>query len=180
MIGIRIFIAIQIPGDIKDYLSDVQEILRENSNKGRFTPKENIHLALRFIGEVGDDELHKLKRAMDEVAADKRNFEIYLNDLGRFPRGDRSIMWMGIQQNQMLQGLYSDLELALEKEGYNKENRRFTPHITLGRQVALTRDFEDIKNNIHMDRTVITIDRITLMESKRVEGVLKYIPEDIA
>lgn len=172
----RVFIAIEMMEDIKDYLGRIQNALKENSREGNFTLKENIHLTLRFIGEVKDHELDGLKRAMDKATVNQRGFHIHLRGLGRFTRRNSGIIWAGIEESQMLEKLHSNLELALEEEGYSKERRSFTPHITLGRKVVFTKGFEEVKERIHMDRKAMLVDRITLMESRRIKGALKYIP----
>lgn len=176
MIKIRVFIAIEIPEAIKDYLIKVQKVIRENSGGGNFIAKENIHLTLRFIGETKDCELNKLKKALDRVALNQEDFEIHLEKLGQFSRGNKGIIWVGVHKSHMLEKLHSDLELALEEEGYSKEGRSFVPHITLGRQIRLTKEFEKIKEEVRIDNRAMLVDKISLMKSTRINNILRYIP----
>lgn len=172
----RVFIAIEFKESIKNYLHEIQDIIVKESKTGNFTSKENFHLTLKFIGEVKIDNLEKIKGCIDEVSLNQNNFELYFDKLGHFPRGNRSIIWIGLESNEILSKLFLDLDISLEKIDIKREERKFTPHITIGRQVILNEDFSKLIKEVNIDNMNILVDRISLMESARVNGELKYIP----
>ena len=172
----RIFFAIEFPEDVKEYLNKIQLVLKEQSTKGNFTYRDNYHLTLRFIGEINDHELDKLKEVIDEVALKQNCFQLTMNNLGYFARGSKLIIWVGINQNESLSRLYSQLEHSLEDKGYKGEEKDFVPHITLGRQIVLAEDFHKMKLQIKMDDIIIPVSKLSLMKSIRVKGELRYIP----
>ena len=172
----RIFIAIEFSDDIKKYLYNIQEIVKKNSISGKFTDKDNFHLTLRFIGEITDSQLNNLKEAIDNVVLNQGRVELNLSRLGEFPRGRKRIVWLGLETNQMINSLYSKLENELEKIGYEKEERGFVPHITIGREVVIPGDFKELEGKIKTTNEIISVDKVSIMESTRINGKLTYIP----
>lgn len=88
------------------------------------------------------------------------------------------IVWVGLKgELDRLNHLYSRLETSLSDIGIARETRKYSPHITLGRQVALSGDFSKLAKDISPDcNSVIEVSRITLMESTRKDGRLTYVP----
>lgn len=172
----RIFLAIEFTEEIKEYLYEIQQIVKKHSTKGSFTAKENFHLTLRFIGEVKENELNKLKEAIDYISLNQENFKIVFNEIGEFPRRNKKIIWIGLQPNKSLDLLHSNLEDRLEIYGYQKEERRFVPHITLGREIILTEGFNKIEKLIQVHKKEMTVNKISIMESTRKNGQLTYAP----
>lgn len=172
VVFIRVFFAIEFDDEVKDYIYDRQKIVKEKSKKGNFTIKKNIHLTLKFIGEVSSKEMYTLKKAVDVVVNQNAAFNIVMDKAGKFDRGNQSIVWVGIERNSQLEKINNDLEQVLLQWGYDKENRKFKPHITIGRQVV----FKEQENlsQIPVFKTAV-INKISLMESKRVDGVLTYV-----
>lgn len=172
----RVFIGIKFSEEIKSYLYEIQQSIINSSEKGNFTRKENFHLTLKFIGEVDVNQLEILKRIIDKISLDQSNFQLYFEKIGCFPRGNRIIVWMGLKESEILKKLYNNLELGLEKEGFPKESRSYTPHITLGREVIIKEDFNKLAEKIKIDNINIFVDSISLIESTRVNNKLTYVP----
>ncbi len=171
----RVFIAIEFTDDIKQFLWEKQQEVKKYCTKGNFTYKENFHLTLRFIGEVEQKELLKLRAAIDEAASSESPFELVLEKLGQFPRGSRRILWIGLKHSGKLQQLYQTLENTLERQGYEKEERGYNAHITLGREVQVE-NLEVLDKDVVIEPQVLFVKGISLMESARVEGRLTYRP----
>lgn len=171
----RVFIAIEFSDTIKKYLFDKQQLARKYCTKGNFTSSANFHLTLRFIGEVQNNELSSIKKAIDDTAELNNPFEISFDSIGCFSRGFKKILWIGIQKSNELQNLYTCLEDALSKYGYIKDEKGYSPHITLGREVV-TDNMESLKNEIEIKSEKINVTGISLMESTRVNGILTYRP----
>ena len=173
----RVFIAIELEQEIKEYLIDQQSIIQKNSKKGNFTRGENFHLTLRFIGEIDEDGIHRIQSAMEEAVVKKDVFYLILGDIGEFPRGNKRIVWIGISEGmQPLRDLFERLEGALEKRGFPREAKGLTPHITLGREVVLEKNTADLARELDTISKEIKVVKISLMESVRINGILKYIP----
>lgn len=173
----RIFIAIELDEHLKGYIFDKQQTFKGYCEKGRFTSKENFHLTLKFIGQTNNDEIELLKEAIDKTAEYSSTFNLKLGKLGYFPKKNRKIVWLGISQgkSKLLQ-LFETLEINLEVKGFERDTRGLNPHITLAREVALNTDYNEISRAIKILDYDIPVKKISLMESKRVDGELKYIP----
>lgn len=172
----RVFYAIKFDNETKEYLDTIKNKIRANSTKGNFTNKENFHLTLKFIGEINQNQLSALVNCIGELCSNKKSFTIEFNRLGKFDRGNRCIPWIGIRETEELNLIQSELETILEKEGFKKEQRTFKPHITLGRQVIMNNTLENLYDEIGFTKRQYVVSNVTLMESKRVEGKLVYLP----
>ncbi len=174
-IEMRVFFAIEFEEELKEYLYNIQEEIRQYCMAGKFTSKENFHLTLRFIGEQTPIQITQLITALKESASAVSAIELILNNLGKFDKGNKKIIWVGLKKNQELEALYSKLETSLVKYEYQKEDRGFSPHITLAREVKIE-DFDEVANNIAINNLTFKVKSISLMESKRIDNKLCYVP----
>ena len=85
-------------------------------------------------------------------------------------------MWAGIERNNHLQRLFSTLEKSLEQQGFARERKGLSPHITLGREVEPHRNFIDVQKNVKIEPMKISVRSISLMESVRKGPKLVYVP----
>jgi 2'-5' RNA ligase len=94
---------------------------------------ENIHITLRFLGEISKDLVEKTRQEMENLKFDP--FEVELKGAGAFPNLSRiNVIWIGIQKGALeLSEIFSQLESKLRKTGFQLDNRGFSPHITIGR-----------------------------------------------
>jgi len=166
----RLFIALCFDEAVKAALEEGVARLKSTALKGNFTRVENLHLTLVFIGET--DRRADLERAMDSV--DAPAFEVAVQGFGRFRRGGRDICWAGVRGGPALSSLYDALCAALTAEGFAIEKRPFKPHVTLGRNVELPRDFDERAFAAGMPAASMRAGHISLMWSHRVDGVLTY------
>lgn len=172
----RTFIAIELEEEVKDHLAEVQAKTQELCRRGNFTPKDNFHLTLHFLGEVEADDIEYLQDAMYETARRNRPFTLTLDKVGFFPRGNKGIMWAGLERSPHLQRLFSTLEKSLEQQGFARERKGLSPHITLGREVEPHRSFMDVQKNVKVELMKISVRSISLMESVRKGPKLVYVP----
>ncbi len=168
----RVFLAVCFPWQIKEYLAQVQHEVKKISQAGSFTRSENFHLTLRFIGEVAYKDIEGLRQAIDRtvVACDSFPLRLQLGKLGSFVQSDKQVIWLGLKPNYGLDFLYERLQEELEREGYPRERRSFSPHITLGRQVVLSRKVPSVVK----EQKAFCVEGISLMESVREGGRLFY------
>jgi len=174
---VRTFIAIELEDELKNYIFEKQQIIKSDSEKGNFARKENFHLTLRFIGETNPDQVEALKEAIDKTSQQFTFFDLKSGKMGYFPKKNKKIIWLGISEGQItLQQLFSELENNLHKQGFKKDERGLNPHITLGRQIILKKDFNKIAEEINILYRDIPVKKISLMESTRINDILTYRP----
>lgn len=170
----RVFIGVDFSQEIKDRLDTIKTKVQKNSLKGNYTLKENFHLTLQFIGDVNHNELLLLKKIVKNVVNEFGAFSIKAEGIGEFRRPQGNIVFVGVNKSQRLNEIYNLLNDELRKNGFTFENHSYTPHITLGRQVKYNREF-NIKN-LNFSPIEIDVNKVTLFESVRFNGVLTYIP----
>ncbi len=175
----RVFFAVEFEEEIKERLYSLQQEIKKYCSGGNFTHKENFHLTLRFIGEQNPGQVEKLIRVLHMAAAGTNSFQLKFDRLGAFSKGNRKIIWTGLEKSYELQQLYHRLEAALGKEGYPGEGRNYSPHITLVRETRLAEDIPDI-DKIRFGKLAVKVNSISLMESKRVNDKLTYTAVDKA
>lgn len=132
----RTFIAVEIGADIRARAAELQGTLAKCGAAVNWVESESMHITLLFLGEVDDRELHSVCRAVREVAAGVPPFPLRVSGVGAFPTPRRpKILWAGITDGaDELKRLYDKLEAKLFDLGcYRKEQRGYTPHLTLGR-----------------------------------------------
>jgi 2'-5' RNA ligase len=171
----RVFFAIEFENDIKNFLYQIQNDVRQHCVSGNFTHKENFHLTLRFIGEQSQEQIEQLIISLNETAGSMYEFELKLNSLGKFDRGNKKIIWVGLQKSQNLENLYNKLERNLERIGYAKEERVYSPHVSLAREVRVE-NYEELSGKISVSNAAVRVKSISLMESTRINNKLCYIP----
>lgn len=131
----RTFIAIEIPPAVKTALAAMQTELRRAAADVAWTKPENLHLTLRFLGEIEERRLQTVKRVCDEAAATVPPFVLRLNGGGVFPNlRQPRVLWAGLAgEIEMAAQLQSRLEQALTAQGFAPEDKPFNPHLTVGR-----------------------------------------------
>jgi len=132
----RTFIAVEIGEEIRNNAIALQQLLAKTSAEVKWVSDDSLHITLLFLGEVDDRELHSVCRAVKEVAVGESPFSMRVSGLGAFPTlRHPKIAWAGIEEgSEQLKRLYSKLEAKMLDLGcYRKEERGFTPHLTLGR-----------------------------------------------
>ena len=170
----RTFIAVEFDKVTKNNLSQLQDKIKEDCKRGNFTTKDNLHLTLRFLGEVEADDLENVALAMEETASANRSFPLVFDKVGYFDRGDKCIIWVGVDKSKALVRLYETLEKNLGKQGFKRERANFLPHITISRETSLFYSKKILTEKFKPDFDGMIVKEISLMESKRVNGRLIY------
>lgn len=164
----RTFIAINLSDSVKNGLLDVMCRMRDASVKGNFTRTENLHLTLAFLGEIPPARMREAKQAMNSVMAGP--FELALSGFGNFS----NTYWVGIDKNDPLIRIQADLSAELKKFGFQIENREYKPHLTLCREATFESTFNKADFSGSIEPMRMTVDRISLMKSERVNGRMVY------
>jgi 2'-5' RNA ligase len=135
MSRIRTFVAIDPGKAVHDRLIALQETLARTGSEVKWVEPENLHVTLLFLGEVEDREVARVCQVIAAGAAKHTPFSLSVETVGCFPNPRRPrIVWVGVGEGtQPLVALHDELEIPLQDLGYRREERRYTPHITLGR-----------------------------------------------
>jgi 2'-5' RNA ligase len=132
---VRAFIAIDLSADIKDNLAALVNHLKPLAKNIKWTARENYHLTLKFLGEISESEMEDVKKSLAEITGRYQSFTLRLKGTGSFPPGSNRmrIIWAGLTEIDRLLSLQEEIEIELEKKGFPRENRPFSPHLTIGR-----------------------------------------------
>jgi 2'-5' RNA ligase len=132
---IRAFIAIELPETVIDSIKNVQNHLISAGIKLRWIQPENIHLTLKFLGNITTEDIERIRRAAFVAAMGLRPFFLEAKGLGVFPDIHRPrVVWVGISgQTSALIEMQKALEESLNQIGFPKETRPFREHLTVGR-----------------------------------------------
>ncbi len=182
----RTFIAIELPQEIKDRFVKLQAQLKQSEADVKWVAAQNIHLTLKFLGEIDEEKCTRVSSIIKEVAQGTKQFQISLSSCGAFPKIEfPRVIWVAIDKgDKETRVLASDLEEKIEKLGIPKEDRPFSSHITIGRvRSSLNKDrlvkvLEESENyfggkNIEFSVTKITLFKSTLGAQGPIYEVLK-------
>ena len=132
----RTFIALELPADFED---DVAGLARQLSAvvRGRFSPRENYHLTLAFLGDIGEAQSRDAIAALDAACARRAPVPLACEGLGHFGRPHDATLWLGISPARGLADLCAAVRSQLRAAGLPYDDKPFRPHVTLARRVAL-------------------------------------------
>jgi RNA 2',3'-cyclic 3'-phosphodiesterase len=130
---VRLFVALEIPSEVRGNLAAMVEALRTISKEPRWVRPENLHVTLKFLGEVPETKLDAVRTALAQIRSEQP-VKLDFRGLGFFPNEKHPrVFWAGIEASANLMKLPGDIEGAMEKLGIPRERRPFSPHLTLAR-----------------------------------------------
>ena len=131
----RTFIAIELPAEIKKEMAEVQGRLKGTGVDAGWTRPEGIHLTLKFLGEVEEQRMPEIMDALTSAVKGMGRFRIEIGGVGAFPNPKNArVVWIGVSGDiEKLAALQASVEEAMAGPGMEREERKFTPHLTLGR-----------------------------------------------
>jgi len=133
---IRAFIAINLSDEIEGNLAEVGWRLKERlpDIPVRWVPSKNIHLTIKFLGDVSVSNLEVLQKMLASETNRHGQFEFSVGNLGAYPSTSRPrVIWVGVEAPPELSALHRSIDSATGRLGYAPEKRKFSPHLTLGR-----------------------------------------------
>lgn len=132
---VRTFLAVCIPGAIRRELEEFGNGLRRFRADVKWVRTDNLHLTLKFLGNVPAGRLPSAVRAAERAVSGIRPFDIRFGGCGTFPGGGHPrVLWVGLQQGaESLGNLAAAVDESLAGEGFEREKRPFSAHLTLGR-----------------------------------------------
>ncbi len=132
---IRAFFAIDLSIEIRSAIQQILIDFKKNSRLPiRWSPVENIHITLKFLGDVTESQVMLLEQNLPGLLAKTSQFPVEVGKLGAFPKLDQPrVIWIGCRFTDAGMQMQRSLEEALFELGFQKDERRFSPHLTLGR-----------------------------------------------
>jgi RNA 2',3'-cyclic 3'-phosphodiesterase len=128
----RIFIALDIPAEIRARMLEYMERARRVAPEARWARTEGLHVTLKFIGEVSDAKVQEIKTALTAVKAVP--FEVKFENVGFFPSPKSPrVFWIGVEGGEALPQLAATIDGVTHGLGLAKEDRAYNPHLTLAR-----------------------------------------------
>jgi len=179
----RAFVAVELGPAVTAPLQRIIQELRSQVAGVRWSSPEQLHLTLKFVGEIDNRILPAICEAVRAACRETAPFSIQLQGLGAFPLNKPPrVLWVGVDSGTShLCSLAERLDQQLSPLGVPRETRRFTPHLTLGR-VGRTADAAHLQRVIsHVDQRIALrceIDEVVLMASLKQQGETIYEPID--
>ncbi len=139
----RTFIGIPLSPHARGILQNIQNDFKNLNADVKWVPPDNIHMTLKFLGEIQPQKLKSIQNIFPSLFQNFSRFDVAITRLGAFPNAQKPrVIWAGITQNaELLTEIAAQLENALGKLGFPKEDKKFSPHMTLGR----VRSFKNIE-----------------------------------
>lgn len=170
----RLFIAIEIPKDLKDYVISLQDLIK--TDLLRATYPRCFHLTLLFLGDIDEDRVEDIKTKLRDIRFDLLN--LTFDNIGVFPNQNYiRVVWLGIKENELLTKLAEDVSAVLG----HKHDKRFHPHITLARvkHISEKEKFQDILTGIKTEPKCFKVSSFKLiMSTLQKEGPIYEVLEE--
>lgn len=172
MARIRTFIAIDVPQQVRRKAQATIETLSETTNSIRWVAPENVHVTMKFLGDVDETDIYEVCRRTATAVADCAAAQVHCHGVGAFPSVERPrTVWLGVADpDAYLEQLHANVEGGLAPMGFPREQRRFHPHVTLGRLRYGRRDVGDLIDRIkemQVDAGMIQVDELVIYASER-------------
>lgn len=177
---IRVFLAIELPGDIKALVEGIKERLMPVLKGVRWTRPEGMHLTLTFFGDLFEDDVARISEVIEKNLRDISPMELNVGLPGGFPSLKRPrVLWLGIGgDSQRLTVLQAAIQEDLEECGFPGEKRSFKPHLTLGRVRSrgevISRTEDVIEKTGELGASRFDVRELILFESKLKPGGAIY------
>jgi 2'-5' RNA ligase len=153
--NMRAFIAIKVAGEIRRRIIEIQNELKDINADIRWVKSENIHITLKFLGEVEDNRIIEVCRIVEDAVKTTGTFELSVETSGVFPgQGLPVVIWIGVSEGmEFLVKLYHSLEESLYRAGFEKEKRNFSAHLTIGR-ISSARNIKNLLQKLETFKNV--------------------------
>ena len=150
---LRAFIAAELPPYLQDAIDTATAGVRSTlgADLVRWVPAHNVHLTLKFLGDVSPASVDLIKHMLETEAGKHATFDATIEGFGCYPNARRPrIFWVGLEAPPSLASLHHDLSAAAARLGYPAEDRDFSPHLTIGRvrQNATATELQKIRAEV--------------------------------
>lgn len=182
---IRTFVAVLIDEDLRKKISEVQEAVKKLAPDVKWVSPENFHVTLKFLGNIDEDVVPKVSAAVDDAVRSHPPFDLTISGLGAFPSPARArVIWVGIEDGrEQLVHLASVVEKSLRKLGFQREEKSFKAHITIGR-VKTSKYLDKLAAGIAAvdarDLGTQRVSSVAVMESRLQREGPVYVPLSVS
>ena len=180
----RSFAAIFPPPEVRQRIWDLSEGLKKAAGGVKWVERDNIHMTLRFFGDLTDSQLESVGACMRETARGDSPFAVRLAGLGAFPSLSRArVIWVGMQEGrERLTRLADELERRFVEAGLGNTDKPFSPHLTIGRVKVPERNprLEEAIRTLTFEGAEFMINGLTLTKSELRPGGPVYSPVVVA
>lgn len=170
MSQIRAFLAIDLDDDLKPKINRIIKEFKKTDARIKYVELTNLHLTLKFFGDIDTDGLDLLEEAISNVVSQFDSFKIKIKGCGAFPNTNRiKVIWVGIDDDAIIKDLHDSLDKEFVRLGFD-EDRKFSTHLTIGRMKS-AKSKNKVKSTIEefgdvevgeMEVTHITLKKSTL------------------
>ena len=168
----RVFVAVDLPKEVKDELYRIQKLINPKLAKIKWVPKKNLHLTLKFLGEVENiDEIHE---RLSKIKL--KSFKVNLGSIGAFPNlKDIKILWADIKPDKEIINLQQKVDEELFQ--FSDKYQKFSSHLTLGRikMIKKEKEFLNLIKSIEVKPIELEVNEFKLMQSILSKDGSKYI-----
>lgn len=167
----RTFVAVEITSPIRAKAEELIASLADTSADVKWVEPHNLHLTMKFLGDVHEREIGDVCQAVLQGAAARKPFDLDVRKAGAFPSSARPrTIWLGVGDGeQEMVDLHDRIEAELTELGYREEHRRFVPHLTLGRVrgvgPAIAELGQKLENKADFAAGVMTVTKVALFAS---------------
>ncbi len=178
--AVRSFVALEISDEVKEKLGRLLGELQRTNATIKWVEVENLHLTLKFLGEVPESQIEDIAETLKAVAQGTFPFSFTVQGVSGFPdlRKPR-VLWVGVEATEALMRLQRMVEKAMENLGFEPEGRGYHPHITIGRVKAMV-GIEKVKTilseNVNTVFGVVFATHLTLFRSDLSKEGPTYTP----
>lgn len=150
---IRLFIAVEIPAEIREKIAAFQDELRKSGGKVTWVKPKNMHLTLKFLGETEESLIDEIAEKLKIAVQGKEPFKIQVKGVGAFPNFVRArVLWIAVDDGaEKLRELASEIDKQVAALGFEKEKRKYSAHLTIGR-VKDSRSIDLVRNHMQENK----------------------------
>lgn len=177
----RTFIAVELPEEIKKKIGEIQAPLKRTNAFVSWVKPGNIHVTLKFLGEVPEERIEEVFEATEKAVEGAERFTMSLKGMGGFPNLKRPrVIWIGTGSGEeALSLLAKRIEEEMEKIGFPREKRGFSPHFTIGR-VKSPKNIEQLAARVEssdFQTEEIEVAEVVVMKSQLTPSGAIYTPQ---
>jgi 2'-5' RNA ligase len=154
-------------------LAGLEEQLKKTKADVKWVSPENLHLTLKFLGDIDEEQFKKISELLDDVANNHSSYTAKIGSIGAFPKLSLlKVVWVGITMgDEETKKIFKELKERIEKLGIPKDDRAFSSHITLGRTRSpnnrkdLAKEIRKISEDFKLDNAEFQVAKLTLFQS---------------
>lgn len=181
--GLRLFIAVPLSPFLVERISQIQASWKKEAEGLRWVKPENVHITLKFLGNVPKGEVEGIGQVLKEVTKGKEAFPLRIGGTGAFPaKANARVVWIGVEDERgALKEIFEELEQRLQKLGFPREERPFKPHLTLGRVKGRKgKRFSFLDRDADLEVGILQVKEVVLFKSDLRPTGAEYTPLVVA